>query len=358
LLDDLREKDEPWRALALGAVIGVAFLAKYTAILAVPIAVLYLAGRASTRRWLRRPSFYLAGVVALAFATPVLIWNHLHHWPSPRLHLSERMMQPRGESLAGAMLRVASGQILLYQPLILPALLAVLGYALYRSRSDERYRLLATASLPTLAFLLCVMVRAGDSEPHWTLVAYMPLAVAAGGILDEASGPLRRAAENIFRASLLLSAALVLLYAWHLRSTALMRAFPSYNPNADPYVETIGWHRVGAAIVAHADRLGPRAVVAGAHNVLCGHIQSELDDVPRVYCPSPRRTEFDFMGRRSPPGGAPIVFVNSDRYPDDPASALPQHRCALAQDVELKRSGRSLARYHVFECLPLAGSAP
>src|SRR5580692_1662105 len=75
LLDDLREHDEPWRPLALGAVVGVAFLAKYTAVLAVPVALAYVAGGPSTRRWLRRPSFYLAGVVALGIATPVVVWN-------------------------------------------------------------------------------------------------------------------------------------------------------------------------------------------------------------------------------------------------------------------------------------------
>jgi 4-amino-4-deoxy-L-arabinose transferase-like glycosyltransferase len=36
LLLDLRDHDESWRPVAVGAVIGVAFLAKYTAVLAVP----------------------------------------------------------------------------------------------------------------------------------------------------------------------------------------------------------------------------------------------------------------------------------------------------------------------------------
>jgi hypothetical protein len=352
LLDDLREREEPWRPLAVGAVIGVAFLAKYTAILGVPVAVLYVAGSRSTRRWLRRPSFYLAGALALVIAAPVVAWNYEHAWPSVQLHLAERMVRPPGETLVGALARVGTGQLITFHPLLLPAFFGLLAYSLWCARNDERYRLLATASLPVLAFLLVMMVRAGDSEPHWTLVGYVPLAVVAGGAIDESVGRFRRFATLYLRASISLSAAVGALYSVHLRSPAVMDAFPSYDPAADPMTETIGWERVSAAIGVHAARLGPGTVVAGAHNTLCGHLQAAIDDTPAVYCASSRRTEFDFVGRRSPPEGAPVVFVSSDRYPDDPALALPQYRCTRAQDVDVERGGHLLARYRIHECRP------
>jgi hypothetical protein len=358
LLDDLREHDEPWRPWLLGAVIGIAFLAKYTALLAVPVTVLYVAGSPVTRRWLRRPSFYLAGALALAVATPVLAWNHAHDWPSLRLHLAERMVRPASEGLLGALLRVGSGQLALFHPLILPALLAVLAFSVHRARTDERYRLLATASLPTLAFLLLVMARAADSEPHWTMVAYAPLTVAAGGLLDESEGRLRRFGWGLLRASLLLSAVVAALYVVHMRSPALMNALPDFDPNADPLTETLGWDAVRDAVQARASALGPRTVVVGAHNVLCGHLQSALDDTPPVYCESPRRTQFDFVGRRSPPDGAPVLFVDSDRYPSNAAQALPAHVCAHAQDVVVERGGHVLGRYRLQACQPLATGAP
>jgi Dolichyl-phosphate-mannose-protein mannosyltransferase len=357
LLDDLREKDETWRPLALGAAVGVAFLAKYTAILAVPVTVLYVAASPTTRRWLRRPSFYLAGLVALLLATPVIVWNYAHDWPSLQLHLAERMTRPAGEGLGGALLRVASGQLALFHPVVLPAFVALLVYAVHRARADERYRLLATASLPVLSFLLWVMVRAADSEPHWTMVGYMPLAVAAGGVLDESVGALRRLAERTLGAAVLVSAAVATLYIVHLQSPLLMRALSAYNPDADPYTETLGWDRVRTAIVSHAALLGPAAVVAGAHNVLCGHVQETLDDSPPVYCAAPRRTEFDFVGRRSPPPDAPVVFVDSDRYPADPALALPAHDCVRTEDVDVERGGRRLGRYRIHDCAPRLQSA-
>src|SRR5208282_4325499 len=135
-------------------------------------------------------------------------------------------------------------------------------------------------------------------------------------------------------------------------------AFAAYNPAADPITETIGWDEDGAAITSHAAALGPRTVVAGAHNVLCGHVQATIDDFPPVYCASPRRTEFDFIGRRSPPLDAPVVFINSDRYPDEAAIALPLHTCIRAQEVTLERGGHLLARYRIHDCLPRGEVAP
>jgi 4-amino-4-deoxy-L-arabinose transferase-like glycosyltransferase len=352
LLDDLREHDEAWRPLAVGAVIGVAFLAKYTAILAVPVAFAYVAAARSTRRWLSRPSFYLAGVVALAIATPVIAWNALHGWPSLRLHLADRMVRPATEGLAGALGRVLAGQLTDFHPLVFPAFLGLAAYGVVRARHDDRHRLLTIASLPVLAFLLFVMMRAGDSEPHWTMVAYAPLAVVAGGLLDGPAGRLRRVAEVGLRASLVVSALAAVVFLVHVRSPLFAQAVPSYEPDADPFNETLGWGPVRDAVTTHAAALGEGTVVAAAHNVLCGHLQGAVEDAPPVYCASARRTEFDFVGRRTPPADAPVVFVDSRRYPEQVAAVLPAHRCTQVQDVDVERGGRVVARYRIHACLP------
>jgi hypothetical protein len=138
----------------------------------------------------------------------------------------------------------------------------------------------------------------------------------------------------------------------HVRSPLLERAVASYEPDADPFNETLGWDRVREAVTTRAAALGEGAVVAAAHNVLCGHLQAALDDTPAVYCASARRTEFDFIGRRTPPAEAPVVFVDSRRYPEQVAVVLPDHRCTQVQDVDVQRGGRVVARYRIHACLP------
>jgi 4-amino-4-deoxy-L-arabinose transferase-like glycosyltransferase len=152
LLDDLREHDEPWRPVLLGLTIGAAFLAKYTALLLVPVTLIFLGTSVQTRRWLRRPSLYASGLLALAVASPVMVWNYQHHWPTVTLHLVERMSAPSGQTLGRHALHMVVDQFVLYQPLVFPGLLAILGAAVARAHADARYRLLAAASAPVLLF--------------------------------------------------------------------------------------------------------------------------------------------------------------------------------------------------------------
>jgi|GEM_PF-389459 4-amino-4-deoxy-L-arabinose transferase-like glycosyltransferase len=362
LLDDLREHDEPWRPMLLGLTIGAAFLAKYTALLLVPVTLIFLATSRRTRRWLRRPSLYASGLVALTVASPVVIWNYQHHWPTLTLHLVERMSAPSGLTLWRHARHMVFDQFVLYQPLAFPGLLAILGVALARARTDARYRLLASASAPVLLFLFAVMVKVGDAEPHWTMVAFLPLAIAAGGWLDAHIDRASRALRVYLRACVGVSAAFFFVYFVHTQSPVVMRIIPPqlYSANVDAVNETFGWDRIQAAISDEAAKLGPNTVVAGGHNVLCGQVAARLDDRPHVYCPSPRRTEFDFLGRRDPPSDAPVVYVDSARYSENVSKLLPGRSCAQTQTVEVTRDGRALNTYRIYACPAVGamGAAP
>ncbi len=355
LLDDLREHDEPWRPLLLGLAIGGGFLAKYTAVLLVPVTLIFLATSVQTRRWFRRPSLYASGLVALAVASPVVIWNYQHHWPTLTLHLVERMSAPTGLTLRRHALHMVVDQFVLYQPLVFPGLLAILGAAVVRARTDARYRLLAAASAPVLLFLFAVMVKVGDAEPHWTMVGFLPLAIAAGGWLDEHIDRPPRGLMGYLRASVGVSATFFALYFVHTQSPVVMRMIPPelYSASVDPVNETFGWDRIHAAISDEAAKLGPNTVVASSHNVLCGQVAAQLDDRPHVYCPSPRRTEFDFLGRRDPPMDAPVVYVDSARYSESVSELLPGRSCAQTQTIAVMRDGRALNKYGIYVCHPV-----
>jgi hypothetical protein len=359
LLDDLRRKGEPWRPLVLGLVIGVGFLTKYTAILAVPLALLFVATSSVTRTWLRRPSFYAGGLVALAVASPVVLWNFVHHWPSVRLHLVERMVTPGQVSPSVHALRMVGDQFLFMQPLLLPGLLAMLAVAMVRARADDRYRLLAIAGGPVLLFFYAVMVRAPDAEPHWAMVGYLPLTIAAGGWVDERIDHASRALKVYLGACVAVSATFVAVYFTHTQTPTVMRLVPpsAYDATLDPVNETLGWDRVRAAIQDEVSRLGPGVVVAGSHNVLCGQLAARIDDQPHVYCSSPRRTAFDFFGRREPPAAAHVIYVDSARYHEDVSQRLPQRSCARTQVLDMTRDGRAIGKYSIYVCGPKVDAA-
>jgi hypothetical protein len=270
------------------------------------------------------------------------------------------MPQASSGALAANALRVLLGQTAFFHPLVFPGLLAMLAVTVHRARTDERYRLLAVAGGPTLLFFFVVMVKAFDSEPHWTMVAYVPLAVASGGWGDEQLRRHTRAGRAYSRylaASVAFASVLGALYVVHVATPALSGLVPAraYNPDADPIVETLGWDRLREAIAAESSRLGPAAVVASDQNVLCGHLDVVLHDTPAVYCASLRRTEFDFIDRRNPPPGAPVIFVDSARYPGDPSVLLPGRDCARTKTIAVERGDRVVSQYRIYACSSRSG---
>ena len=346
----LRDRDEAWRPLVLGAIVGLGFLAKYTALLCVPLSLGWVATTPEARRWLRRASFWAGGLVALAVASPVVVWNATRGFPSVQLHLVERAAPASLATYASRSVEMLAYQVALFHPLVVPAFVATAVFCVHRARRDARYRLLAWASLPTFAFLFGMMVHVTDAEPHWTMVAFLPLGLALVALLDEAFEP---RAVRAYVAAVAASSGLALPLAYaHLTSPVLADLLPRrlYDPSGDIVSEMVGWKRIDASIRVRARALGPGAVVASDHNVLCGHLEYALDDAPRVYCLSERRTEFDFVGRGQIAPSEPVVYVETARYPRDPARALPGRACALADELDLRRGDRVVQDVRIWSC--------
>ena len=354
LIERMREHDEPWRPLAVGLVTGLAFLAKYSGVLLFLVGVLYLVVSPTGRRWLRRPSLYLAGPVALLVALPVLIWNYQRGWPSLVLHFVERTGPTDVGTLAVNVGHAILDQFPPFHPLIFPGLLVVLALCIRRSSRDDRYRFLALASGPVLLFFLVMMSRVRDPESHWTMVGYIPLFVAAGGLLDERSRPFPAWLKYYIAASLTVAAVGIAGFYAHSQYPGLRRLLPAgkYDADKDFFNEMHGWTELRDAVAETAPTLGPGTVVVSSQYALCAHILTAIDDRPGVYCPGPRRTEFDFLERRDPPAGVPVLYIDDDHYRENPGALLPDRDCAPLRTVSIVRDGVTMQNYHFWACSP------
>ena len=369
-VEAMRRRNEWWRPLVAGAFLGLAFLAKYTAVLLVPAVVLYLALSPANRRWLRRPSFYAGGAVALLLATPVLAWNFARNWPSIQLHLVERAGAGRpvagentvnqlvavsssdGSGLLQSLLRVLVGQLISYSPLLAPLLVAGLVRSLRRVWRDDRDLFLQAFTWPVLLPLLAAMTRFKDAEQHWTMVAFLPAVIATARFGDEGWDRLK-APKFLAFGGLGLSALLFLTAHLHFRTTALVQAIPEahYDPRADMINELIGWDQVRAKVAQIASATPGQVVLASNHYSMCGRLLFETGDAPNVFCPTARRSAFDFFGRHDIPANATAIVLTNDIHSELPAG-VEGRSCSVVDQVDVERMGRRVARYFVQSCAP------
>jgi hypothetical protein len=370
-VERMRKRDDWYRPVVAGALLGFAFLAKYSALLLLPAALIYIAFSAPTRRWLRRPSFYAGGLVALVIALPVLVWNQTRGWPSLHLHLVERasvgvpvagentvnhlvaLSSSDGSSLLQSVLRVLVGQLMAYSPLLAPLLVFGIWRALRRTRTDDRYLFLTAFTWPVLLPLLAAMTKFHDAEQHWTMMAFVPAAIAVGRYGDEYWSRAKRL-RALAVAGIALSAFLFVLGNLHARTTALLRLFPAdhYDPRADMVNELVGWDQVRASLSHAANNTRGSVVLASNHYSMCGRMLFEMGDQPPVFCPTARRTAYDFFERRDPPADATVIALTTDIHPDLP-EGLADRTCTVADQVDVERGGRPVARYFVHSCPPV-----
>ena len=93
-----------------------------------------------------------------------------------------------GSGFLQGVARVVVGQAMSYSPLLVPLLVIGLARALRRVRTDDRDLFVTAFTWPVLLPLLAAMVALKDAEQHWTMVAFIPAAIAAGRAIDDATG--------------------------------------------------------------------------------------------------------------------------------------------------------------------------
>lgn len=191
----MREPDvaAQWSAwLILGLLLGLAGLAKYTAVLLVP-GVLWVLWRSHGWALLRGVGPWLGLAVALLCISPVLVWNAQNGWASFAYQAAH------GAGSAGwrpaAFGLALAAQVLVFGPVLALGVVAALARAKRLPASGREVLGFCTAlALPTLLLLLALSGR-GGSLPHWTSVGWLLMAPVAALVLAGLRGAWRRVAQ-------------------------------------------------------------------------------------------------------------------------------------------------------------------
>jgi 4-amino-4-deoxy-L-arabinose transferase-like glycosyltransferase len=232
-------EDGRWRDwLGLGLVLGLAGLAKYTAVtlaLSVVFALL-LAGKA---RAFLGPRPWASALLAAVIISPVLIWNWQHDWVSFTYQFSYQIRKEgatSGWSVLRA-LRMQGWQVAGYSPLVYAGGILAVVWAVRRGQAGSR--LLLVFALPVL-LLVSWVSGFGRSGVHWTYVGWvLATPVVADWLMAFWS---RRAVRGLAYASAAYSA-MLLLFA----TLTLFPGVPFPHKFSHPLALIAGWNKATEA---------------------------------------------------------------------------------------------------------------
>ncbi len=237
-----------WWWLAVGLFLGVGALSKlHAGLLGIAVAAALLA-TSDGRRALASPWPWAAAVLALVLASPMLLWNAAHGWPTFAFQAQHGL---RGRSFSFVRLLTSlGGQLAYVSPLLLAAAIAPAWRGLRAGRSAGGARLaLALSALPVVAFFTISAALTPGALPHWTAPAWLSALV----LLAAAGSRLQRPALGLgFAMSMLLVVALPLA--------------PRFL--GSPLDELRGWSEA----VEVARRIDPAARLATTHWIALGHL--------------------------------------------------------------------------------------
>lgn len=323
-----------------GLALGLGALSKYTIALILPgICATFLLFPA-LRSWWRRGHAWLAVVLALICALPVVLWNSENHWASFAKQLGHAFtteITDPGKNL----LVFLSGQIGLVTPLIFLFLLWGMAWALvvgWRQRRPEWF-LLGATSAPVLAFFT-LHTLSGVVQSHWSGPAYLGGVMATVGAFLRM--PRRGSLVRLFRAAPLLGAAMTLLV--YVQAATALLPLP---PGVDALKRLGGWDTLAAAVEVER-RAHPGSFLFSQKHEPTGPVSFYLPDHPPVFLQGHIRPSYYSAAEVQALRGRDGIFITRAR--DDGARDLGPYfsRVSLLRRVVLLWGGQPADAYNLY----------
>ena len=262
--------------LQTGAWLGVAALSKYHALLFAAGLLLFLLSVPARRRLLLRAAPWLGALLALAIASPVILWNIRHQW------ISVGYQAGRGAGSGfhiGYVLVNIAGQAIWMLPWIFVPMVMAAWHALRSGPRAERSWYCLCLALPTLAIFTLLPLRGHVGLPHWQMPGWLMLFPVLGewAVRTVAAPRLRR--WGIASAVALVALASVIVAE---AATGYGRLLaPGAFRNGDPTLEAFEWSQLPPELAARG-LLPPGTFVITTNWIYAGRIDQAFHDAVPV----------------------------------------------------------------------------
>jgi 4-amino-4-deoxy-L-arabinose transferase-like glycosyltransferase len=339
--------------LLLGALLGLAGLAKYTAILvALPVLICLVAVHGG--RLLLRPAPWLAMLLAVVLVLPVFVWNAQHDWISFAYQLHHgagSQWQWEQVALFGLV------QLLMY-PLLVWGALGLVGLNGAKGMRRPQAWLLGFFALPFS--VLMVLSGGGSGLPHWAAPAWVALCPFAGVGLAAlwVGGQQTRFRRLGLRAVTLVLAAVQAAFCL-IMYTLMLLAGPTWmsstgQPEAfNPFTDFYGWDAAGrkAQQLAREHQISRLAV---QNWTLASRLAWYARPLP-VHVIAPGFDQFSLWSGELPLGTDAVLMDWSQMAYKLPLGEGRFERCEPLDTVLVERAGRTVARFAFYHCIHWGG---
>jgi 4-amino-4-deoxy-L-arabinose transferase-like glycosyltransferase len=324
----------PGTWLWAGFWIGVAALAKYHALLFVAGLLLFVLSVPSRRRLLATPGPWLGALLALAVATPVILWNALRGWQPLAFQLGRS--RAVGGVHVGLMLLNVAGQAVWMLPWIFVPLLVAFWRAWRTGRVAERSWYCLCLALPAVLVFTVMPLWGHLGLPHWQMPGWVMLFPVLGdyAVRTRSTERLRRWSIVCVGLVIALSGLLTVETATGYGRILVPRVF-AYG---DPTLDALEWSQLPPELRARG-LLGPKTFLITTNWIYAGKIEQALHDTVPVVIFGQNQKQF---GLRYDPRrflGCDAIVV----APADAMDGVPEALGAYFDSVEELR-GYALGR--------------
>jgi len=341
-----------WWVLA-GSAVGLAFDGKYTAILFLPAALLFLLIGRDDRRWLRRREPWIALLATLVAVSPVLYWNHEHEWRSVLQVASlgrpgDAFLQPR------FFVELILTQFGIVSPILFGVMIWRLADAWKRGvrgpERRERFLFLFTATYAAPFFVLALHNRV---YPNWPSLGYLTGVILVAGWAAErmaVPGFAKTISGRLWRGGVALAAAISLVLILHL--TLQFLPIPG---NRDPAKRFYGWPEMASWAEALAEgysRNGEPVYYYAKTYQVASLLAFYIPGQPRVFEVKDwdRPNQYDYWADL--PRGADALLII---HRNEPLPRITQQSFATVEEIEgatleIERHGGVAQQFRAYHC--------
>lgn len=350
------QRDRPVLFIPSGLALGLALLAKYTAvILPLSLGLFLIFSRDHRRLWKGWELYGGLGIALLVFS-PVLVWNARHDWASLAFQSTDR---------AREMIRFDWGefgafwasQMGVLTPLVFAGMAAALGRGIRRINPGRRWpeAFLVFSSLPMIGLFVLVATREWV-KMNWLIPAYLPPIILMGFYCREGvwGSPrfLRRAERWIWVTVLPL---FLVLHLWPF--------MPQIKVSGSMDTLT-GWEDLAGHLQTVRNRM-PRPestfILAWGHKTAAEleyHLPGTIPVVAQTAL-GKKALAYDYWFDPAPLRGRDALFVWSDleNFPDEGSGLLQQFFQSVepAERFTVHRGRHPLRTFRVYRCYGYRG---